>query len=116
MAPHDDKDVAMPAKNVLLSSIARFTGPALVTAVITTTAMPSATMAAAAAPSQELSVAHSAALATDLSAARRRHHARRTTTRDAFGSIGGGVTYGAPSSSYQGYGYGVGDNSHNQTW
>jgi hypothetical protein len=115
MVPHDDKDTAMPTKNVLLSSVARFTGLALIAAVITTVAMPSATMAATAAPSQELSVAYRATLATDLSAARRRHHARRTTLRDAFGSIGGGsVTYGAPS--YQGYGYGVGDNSRNQTW
>jgi hypothetical protein len=105
----------MPTNNVMLPSIARLAGPALIAAVITTAAMPSATMAATASPSQELSVVHGATLATDLSAARRRHYARRTTPRDAFGSIGGGsVTYEAPS--HAGYGYGVGDNSHNQTW
>ncbi len=56
---------------------------------------------------------------TDFSSAARhhRHLARRAHVRNAYGAILGPV-YEAPSygSGYQGYGYGYGDNSRNQTW
>jgi hypothetical protein len=63
--------------------------------------------------------------ATDISAARRRHHAYRgsAAARSAFGSIADGPVYEAPvdtlpsyGGGYAGFGYGVGDNSRNQSW
>jgi len=65
----------------------------------------------------------SMAAATDISAARRRHHAYHSAAvRNAFGSIGRPVydtpSYEVPSygGGSAGFGYGVGDNSQNQTW
>lgn len=74
-----------------------------------------------------VSVAHAIGGATDFSAARKRHHVYRgsAAARNAFGSIvgdtvhGGSLYGGAPyeGPSYGGgYGYGIGDNSQNQTW
>jgi len=63
--------------------------------------------------------------ATDVSAARRRYHAHRggAAARNAFGSIADGPVYEAPvdalpsyGGGYPAFGYGVGDNSRNQTW
>jgi hypothetical protein len=89
-------------------------GPSVALAVVAAALSATSPPAAIAAPAASFSTGQAAISATDVSAARRRHHAR-TAPREAFGSISGGsATYGAPS--YQGYGYGYGDNSHNQTW
>jgi hypothetical protein len=94
---------------------------------------PSVATAAAAAPADRVSIvrdAGNATGATDVSGARKRHHAYRgsAAARNAFGSIVGDTVYGgtlyggspyeAPSyrGGYPGYGYGIGDNSRNQTW
>ncbi|MET0970926.1 MAG: hypothetical protein ABWY18_17140 [Tardiphaga sp.] len=50
--------------------------------------------------------------ATDIGAARRQHRARSASPRNAYGSF----SNGAGATSSPGYGYGVGDNSRNQTW
>lgn len=50
-----------------------------------------------------------------VSAARRHHNMQRSTVRDAYGAYLGGAAAG-PTQTWDGYGYGVGDNSRNQTW
>ncbi len=100
----------MSTKNFPIASLLRGSGLALIAALAVSTT-PASMAKAASAP--VLSTAQQAA-STDFSAARRRHYARRSAPRDAFGSIGG--AYGGGYSTSQGFGYGVGDNSRNQTW
>ncbi len=62
-----------------------------------------------------LAPTHADNAVTDLSAARRHHRVQRSTVRDAYGSyVVDEAARGAPSPLP--YGYGVGDNSRNQTW
>jgi hypothetical protein len=53
------------------------------------------------------------ATASDFSAARRHHRMSRNNVRNAYGAYVG-ETGATPQPTP--YGYGVGDNSHNQTW
>lgn len=100
----------MPMKNLQIASLASGAGLALIAAMAISATLPST---AKAAPASALSVAQEAA-PTDLSAARRHHQARRSAPRNAFGSMGNSYEPSAPS--YQGFGYGSGDNSRGQTW
>jgi hypothetical protein len=99
----------------------------LLAAVSVIVAVPSVATAGTTARDHAVSVAHAVGGATDFSAARKRHHAYRgsASARNAFGSIVGDTVYGGSlygGAPYQGpsygggFGYGVGDNSQNQTW
>jgi hypothetical protein len=103
----------MSTKNVSLQSIGRIGGLALLAAVAIGGAQPTAAVAASVdAPSVSSAVALTS---SDIGAARRHRQARRSSPRDAYGSYVGGAS-GVASPSYPSYGYGVGDNSHGQTW
>jgi hypothetical protein len=108
--PHRKKDNAMSTKRLVRQSI-RASGFALLAGIAIGAAQP----AAASVPGHAQSITQSAAVtSTDISAARRTRQVRRTSPRDAYGSyLGGG---GGVSQTYPRYGYGVGDNSRNQTW
>ncbi len=88
---------------------------ALAAALALTAAIPSIVHASPAKQTQAVA----AGSVTDFSSAARRHRhvAHRAHFRNAYGAIPGPV-YEAPSygTGYQGYGYGYGDNSRNQTW
>jgi hypothetical protein len=108
----EEKDNAMSTKSLACQSIIRASGLALLAGIAVGAAQPAA---AASVPGHTQSITQSAAVtSTDISAARRTRQARRTAPRDAYGSYVGGA--GGVSPSYPGYGYGVGDNSRNQTW
>lgn len=81
--------------------------------IVAALAVGMATPSFAAETASGVSAVHQAA-ATDISAARRQHRARHASPRDAYGSYVGGASGVAPQS--QNFGYGVGDNSRNQTW
>lgn len=106
----------MSTKKLTLPSIIRAGGLATLVGIIIGAAQPAV---AASAPAYSQSIGSPAAVAsTDIGAARKTRQVRRTSPRDAYGSyrdsyVGGA---GGVSPSYPGYGYGVGDNSRNQTW
>lgn len=102
----------MSTKKLTLPSIIRAGGLATLVGIVIGAAQPAV---AASAPAYSQSIGSPAAVAsTDISAARKTRQVRRTSPRDAYGSYVGGA--GGVSPSYPGYGYGVGDNSRNQTW
>jgi hypothetical protein len=116
--PRNKKDNAMSTKKLTLPSIIRASGLASLVVIAVGATQPAV---AASAPAYLQWVSAPAAVtSTDISAARKNRQVRRTSPRDAYGSyVGGGSYVGAPggvSQSYPGYGYGVGDNSRNQTW
>ena len=84
-------------------------------AVVLTAAAPYGAAAKTADIAQAASARSASVDATDVGGARRRDHGRRRSrspdANDAFGraTAGSSVARG-------GFGYGVGDNSHNQTW
>ncbi|MGM4928373.1 hypothetical protein [Tardiphaga sp. 619_E2_N8_5] len=100
----------MSTKKLTLPSIIRASGLASLVVIAVGAAQPAV---AASAPAYPQSISAPAAVtSTDISAARKNRQVRRTSPRDAYGSY-----VGAPGAqSYPGYGYGVGDNSRNQTW
>lgn len=84
-------------------------GLAAVAALVIGMATPSLT---AAGTSPDAAIQQSAS--TDIGAARRNQRARSVSSRHAYSGVLSGAGVSAPSSP--GYGYGVGDNSRNQTW
>jgi predicted lipid-binding transport protein (Tim44 family) len=102
----------MLTKKLAVQSIGRVGGLALLLGIAISAAEP-AVAASAASHAQSITQAADST-STDISAARRTRQARRPSPRDAYGSYVGGA--GAVSPSYPRYGYGVGDNSRNQTW
>jgi hypothetical protein len=116
--PRNKKDNAMSTKKLTLASIIRASGLATLVGIAIGGAQPAV---AASAPAYPQSISAPIAVAsTDISAARKNRQVRRASRRDAYGSYLGGGSYvgggGGVSQSYPGYGYGVGDNSRNQTW
>lgn len=110
--PRNKKDNAMSTKKLTLPSIIRASGLASLVVIAVGAAQPAV---AASAPAYPQSISAPAAVtSTDISAARKNRQVRRASPRDAYGSYVGGA--GGVSQSYPGYGYGVGDNSRNQTW
>ena len=108
----------MSTKKLTLPSIIRASGLASLVVIAVGAAQPAV---AASAPAYLQSINASAVVtSTDISAARKNRQVRRASRRDAYGSYLGGGSYvgggGGVSQSYPGYGYGVGDNSRNQTW
>ncbi|MDR6660450.1 hypothetical protein AB7828_08730 [Tardiphaga sp. 215_C5_N2_1] len=108
----------MSTKKLTLASIIRASGLATLVGIAISGAQPAV---AASAPAYPQSIRAPIAVAsTDISAARKNRQVRRASPRDAYGSYLGGGSYvgggGGVSQSYPGYGYGVGDNSRNQTW
>lgn len=102
----------MSTKRLARQSIIRASGLALLAGIAIGAAQPAA---AAPAPAYPQSISPPAAVtSTDISAARKNRQVRRTSPRDAYGSYVGGA--GGVSQTYPRYGYGVGDNSRNQTW
>ena len=106
----------MSTSNISSSSMVRGAGLALVAAAAVWASAPSAAIAAPREATQMSPASSATRAAIEAGAAsKKHHHARRSNARDAFGSMSGGaVGPAAPSSG--GYGYGVGDNSRNQTW
>jgi hypothetical protein len=110
--PRNKKDNAMSTKKLTLASIIRASGLATLVGIAVSAAQPAV---AASAPAHPQSISQPVAVtSTDISAARRNRQVRSASPRDAYGSYVGGS--GGVSQSYLRYGYGVGDNSRNQTW
>ncbi|MGM4922838.1 hypothetical protein AB8A31_08020 [Tardiphaga sp. 804_B3_N1_9] len=108
----------MSTKKLTLPSIIRASGLASLVVIAVGAAQPAV---AASAPAYPRWISAPAAVtSTDISAARKTRQVRRASPRAAYGSYVGGDSYvggaGGVSQSYPGYGYGVGDNSRNQTW
>ncbi|MGM4891411.1 hypothetical protein [Tardiphaga sp. 839_C3_N1_4] len=102
----------MSTKKLTLPSIIRASGFASLVVIAVGAAQPA--VAASASVYPQWIGAPAAVTSTDISAARKNRQVRRTFPRDAYGSYVGAP--GGVSQSYPGYGYGVGDNSRNQTW
>lgn len=77
-----------------------------------------ATLALAAAEpasAEPAKIATASSTRSDVSAVRRHHHIPRSSVRDAYGAYVGNAA-AEPGQTWNHYGYGVGDNSRNQTW
>jgi hypothetical protein len=82
-------------------------------------ALSSSAAAVAAAAAPETSAIRAAGVTTDISAARRRHQPRGAAGRQTWPtlrSFGNTMNYGRNPGAGGSFGYGVGDNSRNQTW